>query len=107
HVREPVTGSEVDVPAGMAVIVLTGYEIGDPIPFGAGDINAWWQSTEPAATVQPQPAAKPDTPSPTTLFLMGLVTICLCIIFSVVVVVVIVIVIRKIRRPVNPPYPPG
>lgn len=102
HVREPVTGSEVDVPAGMAVIVLTGYAIGDPIPFGAGDINAWWQSPEPAATVQPQPAAGPDTPSPTTLFLIGLVTLCLCLVLSVV-VVVIVIVTRKKRRPINPP----
>ncbi|MDP1779892.1 MAG: PDZ domain-containing protein, partial [Anaerolineales bacterium] len=106
HVREPVTGSEEDVPAGMAVIVLTGYEVGDPIPFGAGDINAWWQPPKPAATVQPQPAAEPDTPSPTTLFLMGLATVCLCLILSIVVVVVIVIVIRKIRRPVNPPYSP-
>lgn len=106
HVREPVTGSEVDVPAGMAVIVLTGYAIGDPIPFSAGDINAWWQSPEPAATVQPQPTAGPDTPSPTTLFLMGLATICLCLILSVVVVVGIVVVIRKMRRPVNPPYSP-
>ncbi len=107
HVREPVTGSEVDVPAGMAVIVLTGYEIGDPIPFATSDINAWWQSPEPAATVQPQPTAEPDTPSPTTLFLMGLVTLCLCLFLSVVVVVGIIIVIRKMRRPVNPPYPPG
>ena len=106
HVREPVTGSEVDVSAGMAVIVLTGYAIGDPIPFSAGDINAWWQSPEPAATVQPQPTAGPDTPSPTTLFLMGLATICLCLILSVVVVVGIVVVIRKMRRPVNPPYSP-
>ncbi len=102
HVREPVTGSEVDVPAGMAVIVLTGYAIGDPIPFGAGDINAWWQSPEPAATVQPQPAAGPDTPSPTTLFLIGLGTVCLCLSLSVVVIVIVIVTWKK-RRPVNPP----
>ncbi len=99
HAREPVTGSEVDVPAGMAVIILTGYSIGDPFPFDTGDINAWWQSLESAGTVQVQPATGPDFLSSTTLLMIGLA------IMSVVVVVV-VIVSRKRGRRSNPPNSP-
>ena len=100
HVREPVTGSEVDVPAGMAVIVLTGYAIGDPFPFDTGDINAWWQSLESAGTVQVQPATGPDSLSSTTLLMIGLAAI------LSVVVVVIVIVSRKRGRRSNPANSP-
>ncbi len=43
QVREYVTGDTVNVPAGTAVIVVPGYEIGDPINIDTEEITTWWE----------------------------------------------------------------
>ena len=113
HVREPVTGSEVDVPAGSVVVVVPGYEIGAPIPVSDGDINVWWENPEPLpATPSTQPTPVPPGPGPSPVpldstWLYIILAGCCCVIVMVV-VVVIVLVTRKKKQPIHPPlyYPP-
>jgi hypothetical protein len=64
RVREPVTGSEVDVPAGSVVIVVPGYDIGAPIPVSDGEVNAWWESSDGTTTLQPKNTPPPSNATP-------------------------------------------
>ena len=48
QVRESITGSQVNVPAGSAVIVVSGYEIGNPIQVAGDQINSWWEGEAPS-----------------------------------------------------------
>ena len=50
QVREPVTESQVNVPAGSAVIVVPGYDIGNPIKVGGDQITRWWEGKKPSTT---------------------------------------------------------
>jgi membrane-associated protease RseP (regulator of RpoE activity) len=55
-VREPVTGTEVDVPAGRAIIVVPGESIGTPFALTDAQVNKWWLN----------PQSSPETPAPQT-----------------------------------------
>ncbi|MDP2991250.1 MAG: PDZ domain-containing protein, partial [Kiritimatiellota bacterium] len=103
HVREPVTGSEVDVPAGSVVIVVPGYEIGAPIPVSGNDVNAWWNGEQQPTPVPPEPGPSPVPLDSTWLFII--LAGCCCVIVMVV-VVVIVLVTRKKKQPLTPTYYP-
>lgn len=67
HVREPVTGSEVDVPAGSVVIVVPGYEIGAPIPVSDGEVNAWWEDSSLTPSPQSEKTPPPSNATPVSL----------------------------------------
>ena len=102
HVREPVTGSEVDVPAGSAVIVVPGYEIGSPIAVSVDQVNVWWsggQSVPLPTSVPPNP----PTPAPNILpitdtwLILGAL-LCLCLGGLCAVVVIVFFVMRGRKR---------
>ena len=111
HVREPVTGSEVDVPAGSVVIVVPGDEIGAPIQVSNSDIHAWWQnpsttpSTPESLATTPGPNPSPDG---STLLVLVIGAGCLCVVV-IVLIVIIVLVMRMKKQPLAAPppyYPP-
>ncbi len=52
-VREPVTGSQVNVPAGAAVIVVPGYSIANPIPVAEDQVTQWWKGDTTPNPVSP------------------------------------------------------
>ncbi len=108
HVREPVTGSEVDVPAGSVVIVVPGYEIGNPIQVNASDVTAWWNGEQQPTPVPPVPGPGPSpTPVDSTWLYIILAGCCCVIVIAIVVVVVIVLVTRKKKQSLAPTsYPP-
>lgn len=106
HVREPETGSEVDVPAGSMVIVVSGYEIGDPIQVSSSEIYAWWNGGQQPTPFFPDPTPSPSptpTPVPDVNWLLAGMACCLCAVVIVAIVVVIILVARKKRQPVVPP----
>jgi hypothetical protein len=109
HVREPVTGSEVDVPAGSVVIVVPGYEIGAPIPVSDGDINAWWEESSLTPTLQPEntphasnatPVPQAPTPPPASLpWGLLLVAACMsCCVGVMVLAGVVILIVRRSKR---------
>ena len=111
HVREPVTGSEVDVPAGSAVIVVPGDKIGAPIPVSDSDIHAWWKNpgTTPATpeSLTPTPGPNPS-PDGSTLLVLVIGAGCLCVVVIVLIVVIVLVTRKKKQPPAAPPpyYPP-
>jgi membrane-associated protease RseP (regulator of RpoE activity) len=111
HVREPLTGSEVDVRAGSMVVVVSGNEIGKPFPVSDGDIHAWWKipSTTPATpeSLVPTPGPNPS-PDGSTLLVLMIGAGCLCVVV-IVLIVIIVLVMRMKKQPLAAPppyYPP-
>jgi hypothetical protein len=44
HVIELQTNTEVDVPAGEALIVVPGEPVGEPFSVTDKDINPWWKN---------------------------------------------------------------
>ena len=52
-VSEPVTGARVNVPAGSAVIVVPGYDIGDPMPVTEDQVTQWWKGETAPNPVSP------------------------------------------------------
>ena len=48
HVREPVTGTEVDVPSGTALIVAPGIPLSEPFSIPSAQVNKWWENPQPS-----------------------------------------------------------
>jgi membrane-associated protease RseP (regulator of RpoE activity) len=104
HVREPVTGSEVDVPAGSAVVVVPGDKIGVLIPVSDSDIHAWWQNT----STTPVTPESPMSTAGSTLLVLVIGAGCLCVVVIVLIVVIVLVTRKKKQPPASAPpyYPP-
>ena len=48
-VNEPVTGTEVEVPQGQALIIIPGEAVGEPFSVDESDLNRWWTIPEESA----------------------------------------------------------
>ena len=67
-VKEPATGSQVNLTAGNAIIILPGIKAGSPIAIKETEATRWWDSKQAQPTAQsptskaPQPAQPTATP---------------------------------------------
>jgi hypothetical protein len=59
-VAEKVTGTQVTVNAGQAVIVVPGEAIGAPFAVDDSQVNKWWENPAPATTMSPTEAPQTD-----------------------------------------------
>jgi hypothetical protein len=100
-----ITGSELDVQAGNAVIVVPGYEIGNPIPVKSTDITAWWANGTSTAS-QPTASGTGSEPLSTATKLVLWIGGSCIILLLVGVVVLIVVLTRRKKKPAPPPIVP-
>jgi hypothetical protein len=98
RVREPISDSIVNVPAGSAVIVVPGYAITNPFQVASDQSNRWWEGIQgPAPTVTPVTPSLP-IPSLPQEWILALCLSGLCIGIVVAAIIVFVVVMRRRQK---------
>ena len=59
-VNEPVTGTEVEVSRGQALIVVPGEAVGEPFSIDESDLNQWWKNPQESTRITDATTANPS-----------------------------------------------